>query len=313
MKEFNFTQPFAMRCDAEQFESVKNELEKMGYKSNNFDNFECESITYLHLWSFAGKSLYTDANKISGVPHIEPFNRTLCLALAAMTDKPDGIVGEWWMCNIGDNIQFIKDKLYQQNGIIGNFPQFVSEKDEVIACDVTKWFRKATADELIKYFTEAEIPKLTAEDLEEFRADFSEIQNQGYANLGVIDDHKYFDVINDTQTERLQKQIVELAERNTENERQIEILWKCVKAHVKQLRELEERQPEPKPSIRYTIATVADIINCTNESNIDNFLTDFKNVINTAHKAKAKGRKLDNASFDWIDDGNNNGLTYDID
>lgn len=294
MKEFNFTQPFAMRCDAEQFESVKNEIETIGYKPRAFLKFR--DYKYLHIWTLDYPA-YTDGvmpDAIEGLLLIETFNRPLCLALAAMTDKPDGIVGEWWMCNIGDNTQFIKDKLYQQNGVIGNFPQFVSEKDEVIACDVTKWFRKATADELIKHFTEV----------------------GGYttAGVGVVNmdsgEHTHLE----TFEERLQKQIAELAERNTENERQIETLWSWIKTHTKQLRELEEKQqPEPKPSIRYTIATVADIINCTNESNIDNFLTDFKNVINTAHKAKAKGRKLDNASFDWIDDGKNNGLTYNID
>lgn len=131
MKKFNFTQPFAMRCDAEQFESVKNELEGMGYEKEIMSPFIIDK--YL-VNNYAGGNCVTnisaDNKTTNGRIVIETFNRTLLLALAAMTDKPDGIIGEWFKgCN----------------GVL------VQKKDET---DLSSIAVKATADELIKYFAE---------------------------------------------------------------------------------------------------------------------------------------------------------------
>lgn len=53
---------------------------------------------------------------------------------------------------------------------------------------------------------------------------------------------------------------------------------------------------------KHEINTVQDMIDCTNESNLDNFLADLKLVIMSAHligKGESKG-------FTWIDDNKNN-------
>ena len=55
----------------------------------------------------------------------------------------------------------------------------------------------------------------------------------------------------------------------------------------------------------YNINTVKDMINCTNESNLDNMLKDLKGLITAAHLIKSiygNDFDLDCDSFIWIDD-----------
>ena len=126
-KNFNFTTSFAMVCDAEQFESVRKEMEAMGYqKMYDYNSgYLCTNYNQEnYLFGLAPKNDYFQ--KLS----LETFNRDLCLALAAMTDKPDGIVGEWFKGT---------------NGVL------VQKKDDT---DISSIATKATADELIKHFSE---------------------------------------------------------------------------------------------------------------------------------------------------------------
>lgn len=69
----------------------------------------------------------------------------------------------------------------------------------------------------------------------------------------------------------------------------------------------------------HQVKTVQDIINCTNEDNLDNFLKDLRTVIETSHALqkfsdlvadqndiKKELNKLEGEGFTWIDDGKNN-------
>lgn len=75
---------------------------------------------------------------------------------------------------------------------------------------------------------------------------------------------------------------------------------------------------EPK---QYQIKTVQDMIDCTDESNIDAFITDLRELMRQAHIfktltnsiGKAQGvskekRRLKTDGFTWIDDGNNGAM-----
>lgn len=67
---------------------------------------------------------------------------------------------------------------------------------------------------------------------------------------------------------------------------------------------------------RYQVNTVQDIIKCTNEGNLDNFLADLKALIEMAHALQGladtvseveglpnKLAELESKGFTWIDDG----------
>ena len=66
----------------------------------------------------------------------------------------------------------------------------------------------------------------------------------------------------------------------------------------------------------YQIKTVQDMIDCTNEANLDNFLTDLKALLTAAHTFRTmaeligemKGlpkemQEIESKGFTWIDDG----------
>ena len=157
-KDFNFTQSFAMKCDAEQFESVKNELEGMGYQ-RMYDyqkGFLCTNYNREnYLFGLAPRNEYFQKLLI------ETFNRDLCLALAAMTDRKKPIVGEWIVA-IKEARDITEGKLYK----VVEHGEYDDENvhyahiidDGNLLHHFTKNFfkdnfRKATADELINYFT----------------------------------------------------------------------------------------------------------------------------------------------------------------
>lgn len=166
---YNFVTPFAMRCDEEQFETVENELKEMGYKP--FRTITLNSYSYLtnnhcgnngELYNTAS---YKNTHSSNGRLLLETFNRPLLLALAAMTDKADGIKGEWWKCirdafNKRGELTFKKDGIYNQIcndidtdyallDINGNKNGFGNRMNST-------FFVKATATELIEHFTKVE-------------------------------------------------------------------------------------------------------------------------------------------------------------
>jgi len=88
---------------------------------------------------------------------IEPYNPKLFLALAGMTNSPDGNVGEWWKY-IGKPFEKITNgRMYQQitSGqifrILNNF------NESHIIVDLIDDFIKATKEEIIAFFSETEV------------------------------------------------------------------------------------------------------------------------------------------------------------
>lgn len=65
-------------------------------------------------------------------------------------------------------------------------------------------------------------------------------------------------------------------------------------------------------SKQYTIKTVQDMIDCTNEANLESFLTDLKGYLSTVHLLKSlselvgetkEQKEFETDGFTWIDDG----------
>lgn len=58
---------------------------------------------------------------------------------------------------------------------------------------------------------------------------------------------------------------------------------------------------------QFKITTVQDMINCTNENNVDAFLKDLKGVLLTAHLVRSvTNENPESEGFIWIDDKKNN-------
>ena len=130
---WSFTTPIAMKCTEEQFNEIKGKLVEMGYilygitfgekyryLSSNFDN-DVRCITDLAI----GSKYFKECNPII----FESFNPDLFLALAAMTDKEDGINGEWW-----------------RSGLTG---KLIMQSESSFSHPI---LRKATAQEIIEHF-----------------------------------------------------------------------------------------------------------------------------------------------------------------
>lgn len=137
IEQWQFTTPIAMKCTEEQFNEIKGKLVEMGYilygitfgekyryLSSNFDN-DVRCITDLAI----GSKYFKECNPII----FESFNPDLFLALAAMTDKEDGIKGEWWKSGL-------TGKLIMQSE--SSFLHLI--------------LRKATAQEIIEHFEKKE-------------------------------------------------------------------------------------------------------------------------------------------------------------
>lgn len=130
---WQFTTPISMKCTEEQFNEIKGKLVEMGYilygitfgekyryLSSNFDN-DVRCITDLAI----GSKYFKECNPII----FESFNPDLFLALAAMTDKEDGIKGEWW-----------------KSGLTG---KLIMQSESSFSHPI---IRKATAQEIIEHF-----------------------------------------------------------------------------------------------------------------------------------------------------------------
>ena len=59
----------------------------------------------------------------------------------------------------------------------------------------------------------------------------------------------------------------------------------------------------------YEISTMQDILDCVTAENIDRFMIDFRNYLDSAILVKIfsslKGEKIVNKGFTWIDDSKN--------
>ena len=136
VESWQFTTPIAMKCTEEQFNGIKDKLVEIGYKAIYIDF----SPRYLYIVSnFLGKnnSITTVSNMVKERNEravFESFNPDLFLALAAMTDKEDGIKGEWWMSTSDSSLLMPTELINLRNN----------------------WWRKATSQEIIEHFEKKE-------------------------------------------------------------------------------------------------------------------------------------------------------------
>ena len=139
IEQWQFTTPIAMKCTEEQFNGIKDKLVEMGYifygitfgekyryLSSNFAK-DKRCITDLAI----GSKYFKECSPII----FESFNPDLFLALAAMTDKEDGINGEWWMHPLDFKLCTFESYDIGQHAPV---------------------FRKATAQEIIEHFEKKE-------------------------------------------------------------------------------------------------------------------------------------------------------------
>lgn len=136
-KPWSFTTPIAMKCTEEQFNGIKDKLVEMGYKTNGFETGSGYLCTN---YNKVKNRLEISGNTINQPTKFESFNPDLFLALAAMTDKEDGIKGEWWIgTSSGKLFKQTIEKSLNTSGVI----------------------RKATAQEIIEHFERKEflLPK----------------------------------------------------------------------------------------------------------------------------------------------------------
>jgi len=141
IENWKFTTPIAMKCTKEQFDGIKDRLVEMGYKL-----YDCRLQT--NGWNYITNSDSGDLGCICSTSEayneqynrtvFETFNPDLFLALAAMTDKTDGIKGEWWRYT-DDMHDPIVDQKYLGEFTVPNM----------------SW-RKATAQEIIEHFEKKE-------------------------------------------------------------------------------------------------------------------------------------------------------------
>jgi hypothetical protein len=162
----NYKLRIAMIATEKQYnDDLKPSLLKMGKQDNTWGDWNDDTYLTSSFKEIIGnysKFIIKDNSLI-----IEDYNPKLFLALAAMTDKEDGNVGEYWKF-IGNGVYcgdgFTHDKLYKQikstveitgafednNGSSNGFYTTGSSNQEC--------FVKATQEEIIAYFSKKENP-----------------------------------------------------------------------------------------------------------------------------------------------------------
>ena len=175
IEQWQFTTPIAMKCTEEQFNGIKDRLVEMGYKLSAITF--CSENRYLSNFIGGANNVITDLVKHRACDRnrtvFEAFNPDLFLALAAMTDKEDGIKGEWWRYTDDMNDPIVPQK---------RLGEFVVPN---------KAWRKATAQEIIEHFEKKEfvlpdrwcVKVLTKEQDDAVVAYFNNKYNTGIADF----------------------------------------------------------------------------------------------------------------------------------
>jgi len=156
-----FITAVSMACTQEQYEQdLRKPLLVMGYKESQFDRFKDFPFLINNIGGEIGYlSNSRDKDKYNRY-FIDHYNPELYLALAAMTNEPFGIVGEWWTCisdvtmNGRGKVEYNEGKLYKcfyKDCIADN-------SGDIYHCWPNKTtrfnhFRKATKKEIINHLT----------------------------------------------------------------------------------------------------------------------------------------------------------------
>ena len=164
-----FIQPFAMEVTDDHLEHFNKEvlpkLLEMGYNEDDMERSNSFGVYHFilsnwkrnhHKLSFGVKRHYEENLRIL----LPPNHFDLLLAIAAMTDKEDGIKGEWWKCTSNKFPSFTKNKLYQQKtegkteGKYGHIYLIVKVDDKGSNTNGLNYsnFEKATLPEILDHF-----------------------------------------------------------------------------------------------------------------------------------------------------------------
>lgn len=158
-----FTQPLSMDCTKEQYEKYLREpLRKLGYKETALSMYE-EDWGGLLVTNYSSQHNWAtcmvrdrDNEFNNGRRDLGSFNAPLFLALAAMTDIPYGIEGEYWTFVEPLQISFTENKIYKcidfwEDGT----PILVDDTGVRNGYNLStffKMFRKSTREEILTSF-----------------------------------------------------------------------------------------------------------------------------------------------------------------
>lgn len=142
-----FTQRLSMDCTQEQYEKfLKDELLKMGYKENYITSFLGCPIIVNNVEACNGEVSNVRLNSVNwnDRTYLGTFNAPLFLALAAMTDKPEG----------GYREQYITTRPFFRISTAFKEGEFVENIPYTGYQEVMQFCRKATVSEIMEKFGE---------------------------------------------------------------------------------------------------------------------------------------------------------------
>lgn len=143
-----FTTPVSMPVTEAQYNELKPLLEAMGYEVYNFRG----NGTIVSFQNLSNIENFDNAD-IDGLIKLPTYHRDLFLALAAMTDEPNGIAGEWWKC-LYKAAAFAEGKIYKSFRPLQRQEDFVYDDDGQQSGIFTndKNFTKASISEIFAHF-----------------------------------------------------------------------------------------------------------------------------------------------------------------
>ena len=154
-----FTQKILMDCTREQYDKyLKDELLNMGYDLGEAWGWQPSVNTLTNIYNkYTGIiGCIRDCNrKVYNKEYLGKFNADLFLALAAMTDNPNGNYGEWWVYTSDKcDSQWTFNKLYKQIGDVTKECAFIDNEGYQNGMHPFNkdYFRKATIQEIIANF-----------------------------------------------------------------------------------------------------------------------------------------------------------------
>lgn len=157
-----FTQKITMDCTYQQFHYIlEPELLRMGYEIESISHWDIPENCFItnNYIEYQAIGNINQSQKDAKGKYLGQFNADLFLALAAMTDNPNGNYGEYWV--------YVKDrttKLYKQVRNMTDKCAFTNDKDHQSGVHPYNkyFFRKATVEEIMKKFNypEYNIPNL---------------------------------------------------------------------------------------------------------------------------------------------------------
>ena len=175
----------AMRVTKEQFENdLKEPLIQIGKFDGTWGSWDEDHYVRVDTNTRIGN--YSTKSDATFIDH---YNPQLFLALAAMTDKEDGNVGEYWKC-IGN--------MHSENFIVGDLYKQVKKSIDDIKCFIDKdgdtngffgdnmdKFVKATKEEIFAHFNKTNIDKNVTTSYHEFRVGDS-VRVKEYARFTTV-------------------------------------------------------------------------------------------------------------------------------